>query len=129
MTTSALPHLALFAFNRPQWVHYRDAEIYLRVSHRSFGHGLCRMLDLATIARASRADNIQDNPLVQSTGFLREFMDTLEGMARSRSLAGVYVENVFNEWMPAWLEARGYTQDDPYDGGGPPCYFLLFEDA
>ena len=97
-------------------VRYEDARAYLRKGLRWIEEepDIRPCLDRSSIVRRSRRHNTRHDPNVGSTGFMRRFMDDLESLAGQHRL-DVYVENVINEWLPEWLERRGYAQvgDDP----------------
>lgn len=102
---------------RPAWVTYKDASIYVRRSPRIVDGRKLWFIDLANFSRKSRNTNVEYNPKAKSTGFLRELFDYAEEAAQHYA-DGVFVESVLNEWLPGWLERRGYTRKA--DGYGKP---------
>ena len=103
------------------YIRYEDAQVYLRKSVRRSDDqpGVRRCLDLSSISRKSRSDNIHYDPNATSTGFMARFMADLEDQA-TRFGMDVYVENVINGWLPECLEERGYTQVGEPD---PPNFY------
>lgn len=101
---------------------YEDAMIYLRKSIRWVDdeRGMRPCLNLSSITRESRRDNMKYDPEAVSTGFMAQFMSNLEREARRFGM-DPYVERVVNEWLPEWLEERGYQQvEEP----NPPSFHL-----
>ena len=88
-------------------IRYEDAHVHLRKSPRIVDDDpeIRRCLDLRSISRKSRSNNIHYDPNATSTGFTAG----LENQA-TRFGMDVYVENVINRWLPEWLEERGYAQ-------------------
>ena len=106
------------------WYRYKDAEAYLQRAHYilpEHGRELRVLLRLGNITRRSRHENVEYDPNHTSTGFLNEFMTLLEQKACGMA-EGVYVENVFNEWLPGWLMRRGYTKTGKQV---PYCFYRL----
>ena len=99
---------ALHSFTKGHlWLDYEDAEVYVRLSWRYIDGIQVRMLDLANVVRSSRYDNVQFDPSVKSTGFMKRLMEDFE--SRALEIAdGVYVESVMNEFLPDWFVRRGY---------------------
>ena len=107
--------------HRPAWIKFEDGKAYIRLSYRTLGTvKMERWVDLANVNRPRRIHNMQFNPKARSTGFMRRLMTMLEDEALRHNAAGVYVENVLNEFLPAWFERRGYTKigDDQM-----PCFY------
>ena len=93
------------------YIRYEDAHVFLRKSPRIVDDDpeIRHCLDLSSISRKSRSNNIHYDPNATSTGFMARFMADLEDQA-TRFGMDVYVENVINRWLPEWLEERGYAQ-------------------
>ena len=70
--------------------------------------GQIACLDMTSILRPSRAQNMTVDPNAQSTGFMSRWMDAFEQTAQENCM-GVFVEDVINQWLHVWLERRGYT--------------------
>ena len=90
------------------WLIYKDAEYYLRYSRLILENQHLKMLVLASMSRASRAENVDYNENIQRTGFMDEFMSLLENEACNVA-DGVYIENVINKFLPGYFSRRGYT--------------------
>ena len=80
-------------------------------------------VDIASITRESRNDNIYYNSNKKSTGFLHEVFTIIESEAGARA-CGVYVESILNEWLPDWLKNRGYTAMKSTE---PPSYYKFIK--
>jgi len=103
-------------------------EVYLRKGRRVDERGeLVTTLDLASIQRTDsenasfeigRAPN-------EKPGDFRELVARLEQEARDNGLDAVYIENVFNEFLPDVFRRYGYTQMP----GGFPHSFIKHVDG
>ena len=89
------------------WLKYKDARYYLRRSYLIVEDMKTTMLVLASITRSRRPDNVLINKRKKRTGFMDEFMELLECEALKHA-DGVVVENILNEFLPAYFERRGY---------------------
>ena len=93
-------------------VRYEDTQVYLRRGLRWVGDPpeIRACLELSSITRRSRRNNVLHDPGAKSTGFMRRFMGDLERLAEQHG-PDVYVDRVINRWLPDWLERRGYRQE------------------
>ena len=115
---------------RNDMLYVGDCSAYVRKSLRYLPtRKYIACLDLANIARESRMMNSYESSAIISSGFLDAWMTAFEQTA-NRYGYGVYVENVLNEWMPGWLERRGYLPAS-HDYGIDPCrsYYLELENT
>ena len=108
-------------------ISYEDARVHLRKSVRMTAKGSHARpcLDLVSVTRFSRHWNIRYDPSAASTGFMARLMDDLEGQA-ARKGRDIYVEFVITEWLPDWLERRGYTRTELPD---PPSFWKPSEET
>ena len=104
------------------WVSFEDAEVYVRVTKRYLNNKGVRTIEIANVTRESRAENIDYNPLIKSTGFMNRLMNKLETYAVKHKII-VYVESILNEFLPEWYERRGYTR---VQGTSPPSFYKSF---
>ena len=106
------------------WIKYEDASVYLRKGRRMLNGQSYTTLELASVTRKSRGKKgykIQEGST--SSGFMSQLMDDIEAAAAARGWA-VYIENVINEFLPAWLTWRGYTRITY--GYATPSFYLIF---
>lgn len=98
---------------------FEDGEVYVRLAMRFIAYNPVALpvLDLARFVRYARADNITYNPHIQSSGWLRRMIAEAEKTGRRLGAHYIYIEQVLNEWMPAWLERNKFIRDDrmPHD--------------
>ena len=108
------------------WTEYEDAHVYLKKELRTIGGDPVLVLTLGNISRESRKNNVRLNPEAGSTGFMDRFMEELESMCldgpEGPGADGVLVERVVNEFLPGYLERRGYRVSGQ---GPPPSYIWL----
>ena len=97
-------------------IRYEDTHVYLRKSPRIVDDDpeIRRCLDLSSISRKGRSDNIHYDPNATSTGFMARFMADLEDQA-TRFGMDVYVENVINGMASrvaggTWIHAGGKSE-------------------
>lgn len=125
--TDGIRDLDEFSFGS-RWTKFEDASLYIRISPRMVsGPGLRRwyvFLDLASVGRSSRRDNIDYDPYAVSTGFMNRLMTELESHALVVA-DGVYVESVLNGWLADWFLRRGYQL--VFEGESPPSLYRLNE--
>ena len=93
--------------NRNGWVGVGDANVYLRHSQLLIEGEYCMMIVLSSIARSSRAENVFYKRGHTRTGFMRSFMTVLEAEA-CKVADGIVVENILNEFLPAFFVRIGY---------------------
>ena len=108
--------------SKNEWVTFEDAEVYVRISQRFMDGKRVGSIEVANVTRESRSDNVEYNPNVKSTGFMRRLYDIVEDYAENYSLV-VYAESVLNEFLPGWLERRGYHR---VSMSNPPSYYKFF---
>jgi hypothetical protein len=111
--------------DRNTYVRYRSLVAYVRKSRRLIDDRRLYLLDLANIEnRHRRIPNGETKAKYHRTGQFREFNNLLKQLTAKHGFDGVYVENVFNEFLPAKLLEYGYRLvDNPNDG--PPCFIWL----
>lgn len=108
------------------WFNYRDGEVYLRRSSRLFNNERFDTIDIANMSHHGREDNVSYDPHAESTGFLQALFNVIEDRTRDLGIKYIYVENVLNEWLPLWLEVRGYIlypKAQYPNVQGPPCFY------
>ena len=111
---------------RPVWRTFReDGMVYTRLAPHLIDGQRVTMIELANFYREGVQANVKARRDTKSTGFLDSLMTKLESDARLYA-DGVYVECILNEWLPEWLERRGYKRDrrHPEDDLAPSYYRL-----
>ena len=90
-----------------EWIKYEDAEVYLRKGKRMIENEIVDTLEFSSISRKSRERNVETNPSANSTGFMNRFTSKLEQAAKKNGWV-MYIENIMNDFLPAWYKKRGY---------------------
>ena len=90
---------------------------YLRRSmprEPTIGDKLKRPLDLASIGHQDKGENVEFAPagLRPPRGKFKELMTLLEDEARQQGYDSVYVEQIFNKFLPDVLKGMGYRLDE-----------------
>ena len=86
---------------------------------RGIEAGTLIVLQVLNLDRASNYDRMQPPP--PRTGLFSAFMDEVEEVAIQAGCRRVWVEDVYNEFLPEKLERRGY-QKIPGSGNPNPDY-------
>lgn len=79
------------------WLKVHGISVYARHSKHSINGEVMDLLDIANVSVPE-----------PGTGKLGAVLDEAEQAAKRAGIRGVYVENVLNERLWAWLERRGY---------------------
>ena len=88
---------------------YMDAMVYVRIGHRFSDSGDGDVIfTLANVAKDSKLNNACIDPKAKSTGFMDGLMSVIESAADKHGWI-IDIENVHNEFLPAWFEKRGYV--------------------
>jgi hypothetical protein len=85
-----------------EWVDLPEGRIYLRAGQRP---GIGRTLEIP---------NIEFDEAARGKGAFTRYLTQIEREASNRGFDGVYVEQIFNERLEAFLRRRGY-RDEPSD--------------
>lgn len=111
-----------------RWLELGDYKTYLRRGvprNIEKGTSLKRPLDLANIERQGLGRDVESamefrpEKLRHPRGKFRELLTLLETEAQKQGYDSLYVENIFNQFLPGVLESAGYAKD-PFGTPGLP---------
>lgn len=96
---------------RTSYVKYKDCKLDIKVNTRRIDGKIVKVLEILTILRESRNNNYFINPAIKRTGFMAEMMDEIEMHVIVEDIAdAIWMDTVVNEFLPKWLEKRGYSR-------------------
>ncbi len=98
---------------RNKWLRFGPLEVYLRKSQIPFDIG--PNLQIANVSVAEKS---------QRKGHFKRFLSEAEIYAKEANYKAVYVENIINPVLEAFLIKQGYVQyHKPGLSDYPPCMF------
>jgi 3-deoxy-D-arabino-heptulosonate 7-phosphate (DAHP) synthase len=120
---SKLPTLREFLQSdiRNSYIQHHDLELYVRRGWRFIEGRRMTTLDIANVANTRRSDNLKINDQAGRTGQWQLLDQAAKSLVVEFGLDGIYIENVFNEFLPSKLLRDGYRLVS--EQGMTPCFY------
>lgn len=110
------------------WLNVGDYSVYLQKGMRDIGgQRSVPTLEIASVKRTDESGGLRNLPEGQrgERGNFAGLMDEIERIANETGFDAVYVENIYNDFLPGVLNRRGYWGDRAAEGMGPPSMYRL----
>ena len=118
-----------FTWKRGVWTKFEDSEVYICLNHDIYiQKEKYNSIRIANFLRKNRF--VEKKPNVKSTGFCDRLFSFIEDFADNNNKI-VFIENVMNEFLPEWLERRGYNKyigNMSFNVCSPPSYYRMNKD-
>ena len=92
------------------YIWFKSIECYMRKGKVFVDGRICTALTIANITNHKRRENGFYNPAHKRTGLFKRFETYVREMSKKHGYEGVYVELVFNEFLPDVLMRYGYQR-------------------
>ena len=110
-----LDEFLVSGFPNSEYIRYKTIVAYMRKGRRAVDGQIFNALTIANIKNTRRASNVEINPRHKRTGLFSEFEGLVRKAAVERGYDGVYVECVFNPFLPEVLIRYGYKRVNVYN--------------